>query len=96
MDTTQRAELLLGGLCFRKNSFPNWVWKAIPLSHLSAARVTNRYDVMDAAYCGRTAGSLPVIDHNPRGGEKLEFNPAEAVRYNERTVAERQISHKIA
>jgi len=69
---------------------------AIPLSHLSAARVTNLYDVMDAAYCSaelrehcKDLGHVPLIDHNPRGGEKLEFDPAEAVRYNERTVAER-------
>jgi len=69
---------------------------AIPLSHLTAARVTNLYDVMDAAYCSaelrahcKDLGHVPLIDHNPRGGEKLEFDPAEAVRYNERTVAER-------
>ncbi len=69
---------------------------AIPLSHLTAARVTNLYDVMDAAYCSaelrahcKDMGHVPLIDHNPRGGEKLEFDPAEAVRYNERTVAER-------
>ena len=30
-----------------------------------------------------------MIDHNPRGGVKIEFDPAEAVRYHERTVAER-------
>ena len=34
-------------------------------------------------------GHVPLIDHNPRGGEKIEFCPAQAVRYNERTVAER-------
>ena len=69
---------------------------AIPLSHLTAARVTNLYDVMDAAYCSaalrahcKDLGHVPLIDHNPRGGEKLEFDPAQAVRYNERTVAER-------
>lgn len=69
---------------------------AIPLSHMTADRVTNLYDVMDAAYCGtglrehcRDLGHVPLIDHNPRGGEKIEFDPAETVRYNERTVAER-------
>ena len=69
---------------------------AIPLSHLTAARVTSLYDVMDAAYCSaelrahcNDMGHVPLIDHNPRGGEKIEFDPAEAVRYNERTVAER-------
>jgi hypothetical protein len=69
---------------------------AIPLSHLTVARVTNLYDVMDAAYCSaglrahcKDLGHVPLIDHNPRGGEKIEFDPAEAVRYSERTVAER-------
>ena len=69
---------------------------AIPLSLISAQRVTNLYDVMDAAYCSqeihehcRELGHVPLIDHNPRGGEKEEFEPADALRYNERTAAER-------
>jgi hypothetical protein len=69
---------------------------AIPLSRLSAQRVTNLYDVMDAAYCSaalredsRSLGHVPLIDHNPRAGVKLEFAPHEAQRYKERTVAER-------
>ena len=69
---------------------------AIPLSLMSAQRVTNLYDVMDAAYCSselrehsRSLGHVPLIDHNPRKGEKIAFAPAEAVRYNERSVAER-------
>lgn len=69
---------------------------AIPLSRISAQRVTNFYDVMDAAYCSqelredsRNLGHVPLIDHNPRRGEKIEFTPPEAIRYNERTVAER-------
>jgi hypothetical protein len=51
---------------------------------------------MDAAYCSKdlrehslSLGHIPLIDHNPRGGEKIEFCSAQAVRYNERTVAER-------
>ena len=69
---------------------------AIPLSLISAARVTNLYDVMDAAYCSivlhehsRSLNHVPLIDHNPRGGTKEAFEPADAIRYNERTVAER-------
>ena len=69
---------------------------AIPLAMMSAQRVTNLYDVMDAAYCSgelrehsRSLGHVPLIDHNPRKGEKIEFAPAEAIRYHERTVAER-------
>ena len=59
-------------------------------------RVTNLYDVMDAAYCSeelrahsRSLGHVPLIDHNPRGGEKQAFAPHEAQRYKERTQAER-------
>jgi hypothetical protein len=69
---------------------------AVPLSRLSAQRVTNLYDLQDAAYCStelredsRSLGHVPLIDHNPRGGVKLEFAPHEAERYKERTVAER-------
>jgi hypothetical protein len=69
---------------------------AIPLSLMSQKRVTNLYDVMDAGYCSlelhehcRALGHVPLIDHNPRGKEKIEFEPPDAVRYNERTVAER-------
>ena len=58
---------------------------------MSAARVTNLYDLMDAAYCSQEIreGHVPLIDHNPRKGEKIEFAPHEALRYSERTVAER-------
>ena len=69
---------------------------AIPLPRITAARVAHCYDGMDAAYCSaelrtdcRERGHVPLIDHNSRGGEKIEFDPAEAVRYNERSVAER-------
>jgi hypothetical protein len=69
---------------------------AVPLSLISAQRVTNLYDVMDAAYCSfdlhehcRSLNHIPLIDHNPRGCLKEEFTPDEAIRYRERTVAER-------
>ena len=69
---------------------------AVPLATMTAARVTNLYDLMDAAYCSaelhehsRSLGHVPLIDHNPRGGEKDEFEPADAIRYKERSQAER-------
>ncbi len=69
---------------------------AIPLSLMTAERVTNCYDLMDAAYCSsvlrehsRNLGHVPLIDHNPRRGEKIEFAPSEAQRYKERSQAER-------
>lgn len=69
---------------------------AMPLALMSAERVTNCYDLMDAAYCSgvlrehsRSLGHVPLIDHNPRRGEKIEFTPSEAQRYKERSQAER-------
>ena len=68
----------------------------IPLGMMSDKRVTNLYDLADAGYCSpllrdysRSLGHVPLIDHNPRGGEKIEFAPAEAQRYKERSQAER-------
>lgn len=70
--------------------------EAIPLSLISARRVTSLSDVMDAAYCSfelqehcRSLNHVPLIDHNLRGGVKEDFEPADAVRYNERTLVER-------
>lgn len=69
---------------------------AIPLSLMTAERVTNCYDLMDAAYCSsvlrdhsRSLGHVPLIDHNPRKGEKIEFTESESQRYKERSQAER-------
>ena len=69
---------------------------AIPLAQMSDERVTSLYDLADAAYdakqireMSRRLGHVPLIDHNPRRGEKREFAPAEAVRYRERSAAER-------
>lgn len=69
---------------------------AIPLALMTQSRVTNCYDLMDAAYCSDTIrshslslGHVPLIDHNPRGGEKREFDAAQAQRYKVRSGAER-------
>ena len=69
---------------------------ALPLSIISAQRVDYLYELMDAAYCSTIIrdfvmgqGRAPLIDHNPRAGEKIEFAPAQAQRYNTRTGAER-------
>lgn len=70
---------------------------AIPLSLMTAQRVTNCNELMNAAYCssvlrehGRSLGHVTLIDHNPRKGEKIEFTPSEAQRYKERSQAERK------
>lgn len=69
---------------------------ALPLSIMSAQRVDYLYEVMDAAYCSTiirdfvsAQGRVALIDHNPRGGEKIEFDPAQAQRYKTRSGAER-------
>lgn len=73
---------------------------AIPLMQQTRARITNLYDVADAAYCSevlreasRQAGHVPLIDHNPRRGEKRPFAPHEAERYKTRSQVERVNSY---
>ena len=69
---------------------------ALPLAMMSAERVTSLYDLMDAAYDSqiirdhsRSLGHVPIIDSNPRRGEKLPMDAATAQRYKTRTTAER-------
>ena len=83
---------------------------AIPLATITASRVTNLYDLMDAAYDvkgivdhSRALGHIPLIDENPRSNKELakemaeerkrqkfiNWEPAENIRYNERSTAER-------
>ena len=69
---------------------------AIPLLQMTSKRVTSLYDLMDSAYdapeireYSRSLGHVPIIDHNKRKGEEKELAPAEKIRYNERSTAER-------
>jgi hypothetical protein len=69
---------------------------AIPLMRVTGERVTYLYDLADSAYCSgvirevsRQEGHVPLIDHNARRGEKIEFAPHEAQRYKTRSQAER-------
>jgi len=69
---------------------------AIPLSLITAQRVTNFYDVMDKGYdCeavrdhSRKLGHVPIIDYQKHGTIQLELAPHEKVRYRERTTVER-------
>lgn len=69
---------------------------AIPLMKLTSERVDYLYDLMDAAYdakpiyeVSRSLGHVPIIDKNGRGRAVIPLAPHEAVRYRERTVAER-------
>jgi hypothetical protein len=69
---------------------------AIPLAQRTAERITCLYDLMDSAYdapqirsYSAGLGHVPIIDTNPRRGEKKEMDPAQAVRFRNRTTAER-------
>jgi hypothetical protein len=72
---------------------------AIPLAKISAQRVTNLYDIMDAAYDDTlirehciSLNHVPIIDQNPRAKNKSNFDPAKARRYLLRAIAERGFS----
>lgn len=72
----------------------------LPLMKIAQQRVTWLYDLADSAYCSaiirdesRKMEHVPLIEHNPRNGEKIEFAPHEAQRYKERSGAERPNSH---
>jgi transposase len=69
---------------------------AIPLAQMTAGRITNLYDLMDSAYdapqirsYSAGLGHVPIIDTNPRRGEKIEMDPAQAERFRNRSTAER-------
>ena len=69
---------------------------ALPLMAMSNRKLNYLYDVMDAAYDCKDIrlkslldGHVPLIDSNPRRGEKIGFSPHEAERYKERTSVER-------
>jgi hypothetical protein len=69
---------------------------AIPLMKMSSERTDYLYDLMDAAYdakpiyeVSRSLGHVPIIDKNSRGKDVIPLAPHEAIRYRERTVAER-------
>lgn len=70
---------------------------ALPLATLTAKRVTNLYDLMDAAYDAKiirdhsdSLGHVALIDFNHRSPKDTrEFLPHEAKRYKERSTAER-------
>lgn len=70
---------------------------ALPLAELTAKRVRNCYDLMDAAYDAeiirahsQSLGHVALIDFNHRSPkDERTFAPHEAIRYKERSSAER-------
>ena len=69
---------------------------AIPLAEKTSKRITNFYDLMDAAYDAEIIKTdsikrnhVPIIDSNPRNNKKLEMQPYRKERYKNRSTAER-------
>lgn len=69
---------------------------AIPLAQMTAQRVRSLYDLMDSAYdapqiwaFSQRLGHVPIIDRNPRSGEKIALAPAQAERFKQRSASER-------
>ena len=70
---------------------------AIPMSRITAQRVTSFYDLMDSAYdapqirkVSEDLGHVALIDRNKRGGEEpIPWEADRVRRYHERTTAER-------
>lgn len=69
---------------------------SIPLTAMTSQRVTSLYEVKDSAYdCqhivaySQKLGHVPIIDPNNRKGEQRELDPAQKVRFRERTTVER-------
>ena len=69
---------------------------AIPVAQMTAQRVRSRSDLMDSAYDAPQShafctqlGQVPIIDPNPRRGEKIPLAPAPAERFKERSAAGR-------
>jgi Transposase domain (DUF772)/Transposase DDE domain len=69
---------------------------AVPLIKMTSGRIDYLYDLMDSAYdakpiyeVSRSLGHVPIIDKNNRKGKAIPLAPHEAVRYQERSVAER-------
>ena len=69
---------------------------ALPLATMTAQRLTNLYDLMDAAYDAeiirehsRSLGHEPIIAHCRRWNKKRELAPHQEIRFRERTAVER-------
>lgn len=73
---------------------------AIPLMQMTSERVVSLYDLMDSAYdapqikeFSEGLSHVPIIDPNPRRGEKIPFDPARKSRFEQRSSVERVNSY---
>jgi len=73
---------------------------AIPLMQMTSERVVCLYDLMDSAYDAPQIKAfseklfhVPIIDPNPRRGEKVPLEPARKARFAQRSSVERVNSY---
>ena len=73
---------------------------AIPLMQMTSKRVVSLYDLMDSAYdapqikeYSQGLSHVPIIDPNPRRGEKIPLEPARKARFAQRSSVERVNSY---
>lgn len=73
---------------------------AIPLMQMTSERVVSLYDLMDSAYdapqikeFSEKLSHVPIIDPNPRRGEKIPLTPARKARFAQRSSVERVNSY---
>ena len=66
---------------------------------MASERANILYDLADSAYdaeginaFSEKLGHVPVIDLNPRRGDKIELAPTRKIRYRERSTVERSNS----
>ena len=86
--------------CVLTSASVNDMQVAVPLAQMSAQRVINLYDLMDAGYdCSairdhsRKLGHVPIIPHQKRGAQlPPELLPHEKARLRERSAVERVYS----
>ena len=90
------ADGMIPLLCVTTSASVHDSQTAIPMMKRLSAVVTSLYDLMDSAYdapaikaVSVSLGHVPIIDQNRRRGPKLKLAPCEAVRYGERSNAER-------
>jgi Transposase DDE domain/Transposase domain (DUF772) len=72
---------------------------AIPLAQMTAQRVTSLYDLMDCAFdapaireFSRALGHVPLIAPHPQRAAPALLDPAQQLRFRERTASERVYS----
>ena len=75
-------------------------WLFVYALHRVSVRITNIYDLMNSASDTAQINSIseqldhkPIIDHNPRRGEKIYMDPATKARFAQRSSAERVNSY---